>query len=82
MTFWPVLVDFTVTSHLLLSYHVAMVVNFETFLISPRFLLNFRKITKFQRFSSKALKFIEKKPLNTNFSQLGEIVWELRASEI
>ena len=62
MKFWPILVDFTMTSHLLFSNHVTMFANFEKFLISPRFLLNFRKVTKFQRVSSKALRVMEKKP--------------------
>ena len=43
MKFWPILVDFTMTSHLLFSNHVTMFANFEKFLISPGFLLNFRK---------------------------------------
>ena len=41
--FWPILVDFTMTSHLLFSNHVTMFANFEKFLISPGFLLNFRQ---------------------------------------
>ena len=61
MKFWPILVDFTMTSHLLFSNHVTMVANFEKILISPGFLLNFRKVTKFQRVSSKALRVMEKK---------------------
>ena len=62
MKFWPILVDFTMTSHLLLSNHVTMFANFEKLLISPGFLLNFRKVTKFQIVSSKALRVMEKKP--------------------
>ena len=49
------------TSHLLFSNHVTIVANFEKFLISPGFLLNFRKVTKFQRISPKALRVMEKK---------------------
>ena len=59
--FWPILVDFTTTLHLLFSNHVTMVANFEKFLTSPDFLLNFRKVTKFQRVSSKARRVMEKK---------------------
>ena len=61
VTFWPVLVDFTLTSHLLFSSHVTMFANFEQFLISPGFILNFRKVTKSQRISSKALRVMVKK---------------------
>ena len=39
-----------------------MVANFEKFLISSGIILNFRKVTKFQRVSSKALKVMEKEP--------------------
>ena len=49
------------TSHLLFSNHVATVANFEKFLISPRFLLNLGKVTRFQRVISKALRVMEKK---------------------
>ena len=59
--FWPILVDFTMTSHLLFSNHVTIVANFEKFLIPLGFLLNFRKVTKFQRVSSKALRVTEEK---------------------
>ena len=38
-----ILVDFTMTSHLLFSNHVTMFANFEKCLISPGFLFNFRK---------------------------------------
>ena len=61
MKFWPTLVDFTMTSHLSFSNHVTMVATFENLKISPGFLLNFRKVTKFQRASSKALRVMEKK---------------------
>ena len=61
MKFWPILVDCTMASHLLSSNHVTMVANFEKILISPGFLLNFRKVTKFQTLSSKALRVMEKK---------------------
>ena len=37
-----------------------MVANFEIFLISPGFLLNFRKITKFERVTSKSLRVMDK----------------------
>ena len=36
---WPILVGFTMTSHLLFSNYVTMVVNFEEFLTLPGFLL-------------------------------------------
>ena len=55
--FWPILVDFTMTSHLLFSNHVIMFINFEKFSISPGFLLNFRKshqISKSYRKSSES----------------------------
>ena len=42
------------TSHLLVSNHVTMVANFEK--NSPGCLLNFRKVIKFERVSSKALR--------------------------
>ena len=58
--FWPISVDFTMTSHLLFSNHVTMVANFEKLLISPGLVLNFRKI-KFQSVSSKALRVMKKK---------------------
>ena len=38
-----------------------MVANFNKFLISPGFMLNFRKVTKFQRVISKALRVMAKK---------------------
>ena len=60
MKFWPILVDFTMTSHLLFSNHVTMVANFEKCLISPGFILNSKK-SKFQRVSSKPLRVMEKK---------------------
>ena len=41
--FWPILANFAMTSHLLFLNHVTMVANFEKFLISPDFPLNFRK---------------------------------------
>ena len=41
--FWAILVDSTMTSHLLFANHVTMVASFETFLISPGFLLNFKE---------------------------------------
>ena len=58
MKFWPILVDFAMTSHLLFLNHVTMAVSFENVLISPGFLLNFilGKVTKFQRVSSKSLR--------------------------
>ena len=43
MKFWPILVDFTMTCHLLFSNRVTMVASFEKFLILPGFPLNFRK---------------------------------------
>ena len=43
MKFWPVLVDFTLTSQQLFSSHVTMAANFEKFLISPGFMLKFGK---------------------------------------
>ena len=49
------------TPDLLFSNYVTMVANFEKFLISPGFLLNFRKVAKFQRVSSKALRVMEEK---------------------
>ena len=47
--FWPILVDFTMTSHLLFSNHVTMVANFEKLLISPCFPFNFRKSRKISK---------------------------------
>ena len=61
MKFWPVLVDFTITSHLLFSNHVTIVVNFEKFLFH---LISYKilgKVTKFQRLRSKALRVMAKK---------------------
>ena len=45
VTFWPILVDFYLTSHQYLSNHVILVANFEKFYLknSPDFILNFRK---------------------------------------
>ena len=37
-----------------------MAANFENFLISPDFPINFRKVTKFQRIISKALRVMDK----------------------
>ena len=37
-----------------------MAANFENFLISPDFPINFRKVTKFQRIISKALRVMSK----------------------
>ena len=62
MKFWPILVDFTMTSHLLFSNNMTMVVNFEKNLILPGFLLNFRDCHRIsKRVSSKALRVMEKK---------------------
>ena len=57
MKFWPILVNFAMTCHLLFSNHVTMVANFEKFLISLGFLLHFRKshqISKSQLKSSES----------------------------
>ena len=59
MKFWPILLDFTMTSYLLFSNHATMVANFEKLLISLSFLLNFRKLTKFERVILKALRIME-----------------------
>ena len=53
------LVDFTMTSHLIFSNHVTIDANLEQFLISPGFLLNFRKSHQISTVSSTALRVME-----------------------
>ena len=53
MKIWPILVDFTMASHLLFSNHMTMVVNFEKFLTSPGFLLILEKSSNFKELAQK-----------------------------
>ena len=50
---WPILVDFTMIL-LLFSNHVIAVANFEKCLISPCFLLNFKKSSQISKNSFKS----------------------------
>ena len=54
------LFDFTMTSYKLFSNQVIVIANFEKNLISPGFILSFRKNAKSQRPCSKALGGMDK----------------------
>ena len=48
------------TPRLLVSNHMIVDANLENFFISPGFVLNFRKVAKFERVSSKVLRVMDK----------------------
>ena len=60
VNFWPILVNFYLISHYLLSYHMIMAAKFQNFkfyLASQEIL---GKVTEFQRIISKALRVMDK----------------------
>ena len=61
MEFWPVLVNFTVTSHQFFSNHVTTVANFEKIVISPDFIQNFRESHQVSKVSLKSFENCAKK---------------------
>ena len=58
--FWPILVDFTMSSHLLFSNQVTMLPILKIFIL-PGFLLNFRKSHQISKSKLKSSESYEKK---------------------